>query len=101
MRTGINTTAVNWIFADGSTVNRFQTFLTILNPNTRATRVTASFFGPSGRMLSHRTLVVAAGSRANVKPNSVVHGSDIASVVTSDLPVVVDRPENFGSPHDA
>jgi hypothetical protein len=99
MRTGINTAAVSWLLADGSTVNRFQTYLTILNANNKATRVTASFFGSSGRMLGHKTLVVAARSRANILLNSVVQGSDIASVVTSDLPVVVERPEYFGAPN--
>jgi hypothetical protein len=101
MRTGINTAALSWILADGSTVNHFQTYLTILNANNRATRVTASFFGRNGRMVGHKTLVVAARSRANITLNSVAHGSDIASVVTSDLPVVVERPEYFGAPNAA
>jgi hypothetical protein len=100
-RTGINAAAVSWILADGSTVNHFQTYLTILNLNNKATRVTAGFFGRSGRMVGHRTLVVAAQSRATITLNSVVHGSDIASVVTSDLPVVVERPEYFGPPNTA
>jgi hypothetical protein len=101
MRTGINTAAVSWIVADSSTANHVQTFLTILNPNNKATRVTASFFGRRGRMVGHRTLVVAAHSRATITLNSVVHGSDIASEVTSDLPVVVERPEYFGLPNTA
>jgi hypothetical protein len=98
---GSNTPATTWIFAEGTTANHFQTFLTILNPNTVPTQVTASFFGQTGGSLGSRTLVVAGLSRANIKLNDFLNASGIASVVTSNLPVVVERPEYFGSPNDA
>jgi len=100
-RAGTNTPATNWLFAEGTTVNRFQTYLTILNPSTIPARVTASFFGQAGGSLGSKTVVVAGLSRANLKLNDFLSASGIASVLTSDLPVVVERPEYFGSPNDA
>jgi len=100
-RAGTNTAATSWLFAEGTTVNRFQTFLTILNPNATPALVTASFFGGSGNPLGSRTLLVPGLSRGNIKLNDTVNASGIASVVTSDQPVVVERPEYFGSPNGA
>src|SRR5579885_2815727 len=84
-----------------TTATRFQTFLTILNPNATPVRVTASFYGQTGGSLGSRTLVVAGLSRANLKLNDFLHASGIASVVTSNLPIVVERPMYFGSPNAA
>ncbi len=98
-RAGINTAATSWIFAEGATVNRFQTFQTILNPGDTPAIVTAGFFGQTGGSLGSRTLVVPARSRANIKYNDFLNASAIASVVTSDRPVVIERPEYFGSPN--
>ncbi len=100
-RAGTNTAATSWVFAEGTTVNRFETFLTVLNPNLTPALVTASFFGGGGNPLGSRTVLVAARSRANIKLNDILSASGVASVVTSDQPVVVERPEYFGSPNSA
>ncbi|HKC74013.1 MAG TPA: hypothetical protein VKF37_07395, partial [Chloroflexota bacterium] len=97
-RAGTNTPATTWIFSEGATVNGLQTFLTILNPNTIPTRVTASFFGRTGGALGSKTIVVAGLSRANIKLNDFLIASGIATVLTSDMPIVAERPEFFGSP---
>src|SRR5579883_921392 len=98
---GVTTPATSWIFAEGTTTTRFQPFLTILNPNTVPAQVTASFYGQTGGSLGSRTLVVPPLSRANLKLNDVLDASAIASVLTSNLPVVVERPMYFGRPNDA
>jgi len=100
-RAGTNTAATSWLFAEGTTVNRFETFLTVLNPNLTPALVTASFFGGAGNPLGSRTLLVPGRSRGNIKLNDTLSASGIASVVTSDQPVVVERPEYFGSPNNA
>ena len=97
---GANATATSWIFAEGTTTTRFQAFLTILNPHPATAQVTASFFGKTGNSLGTRTLVVPPVSRANLKFSDFLHATDIASVVTSNLPIVVERPIYFGSPND-
>ncbi len=100
-RTGSNLPATSWIFAEGSTTNRFQTFLTILNLNRSAALVTASFFSRTGSSLGSKTILVGGGSRANIKLNDLLSASGVATVVTSNQPIVVERPEYFGSPNDA
>jgi hypothetical protein len=100
-RSGSNRPATSWIFAEGTTVNRFQTFLTILNPNEMAALVTASFFSRTGSSLGSKTILVGGRSRANLKLNDLLSASGVATVVSSDLPVVIERPEYFGSPNDA
>ncbi len=101
MRTGVTVAATSWLFAEGTTVNHFQTFLTILNPNATPARVTARFFGPTGRRLASRVLRLAAHARATLTLNAILTASGVASVVTSDASVVVERPAYFGSPNAA
>ncbi len=99
-KTGINTPTTSWAFATGRAAMGFQTFLTILNPNTTGTYVTASFFGQTGGSLGSHTVYVAGLSRANIKLNNVLGAANgIASVVSSNMPVVVERPEYAGSPN--
>ena len=99
LRTGSTTPATSWFFAEGSTLDRFQTFLTVLNPGRVRARVTAQFYGSSGRALGRRTLIVAAQSRGTLKLNTFLKASGIASVVTSDRPVLIERAEYFGAPN--
>jgi len=98
-RAGSNGPATSWIFAEGTTVNRFQTFLTVLNPNVTPALVTASFYSRTGTSLGSRTILVTGRSRANLKLNDLFNASGVASVVTSNQPIVVERPEYFGSPN--
>jgi len=91
--------ATSWQFAQGSTVAPFQTFLTILNPQGGRANVTVSFFAANGRRLGRRTLTLAARGRATLRVNDIVpRRGGVASVVTSDRPVVVERSEYVGSP---
>jgi len=98
-RAGTNVAATSWLFAEGTTVNHFETYLTILNPGAAPARVTARFYGRAGRLLGNRTITVAGLSRANIRLNGLVNASGIASTVMSDRPVIVERPEYFGSPN--
>ena len=98
-RAGSNGPATSWLFAEGTTVNRFQTFLTVLNPNVTPALVTASFYSRTGTSLGSRTILVTGRSRANLKLNDLFNASGVASVVTSNQPIVVERPEYFGSPN--
>jgi len=100
-RAGITVAAASWIFAEGTTTNKFQTFLTVLNPGDRRVGVTALFFGGDGRLLAKRSMSMAGRSRGTVLLNKTLRASGIASVVLADRPVVVERPEYFGSPNAA
>ena len=100
-RAGVNVASSSWLFAEGSTANRFETFLTILNPGTTAAHVTARFYGRMGNLLGSKTLTVAGLSRANIRLNGLMNANGIASTVMADQPIVVERPEYFGSPNAA
>jgi len=98
-RAGTNVAATSWVFAEGSTTNRFQTFLTLLNPNDQRASVTAVFFGSDDRVLATRRMTMAPRSRGTVLLNKVLRASGVASVVTSSQPIIVERTEYFGSPN--
>ena len=100
-RAGVLTPATSWLSAEGTTENHFQTFLTILNPNASSALVTASFYGRTHTPMGSKTVRVPAWSRANIKINDVIPSSSVATIVQSDNPIVVERPEYFGSPNDA
>jgi hypothetical protein len=93
--------ATGWLFAEGSTANGFQTFLTILNPSAQPATVTALFFDTRGRVLGGHSIVVDPLHRGNILLNATVHASSIATSVTSNQPVAVERPVYFGSPNGA
>jgi hypothetical protein len=98
---GATAAATRWLFAEGTTTNRFQTFLTVFNPGATTAHVSLAFDDPSGKQLARKTLTVAAESRATLRYNDFLRASAIAAVVTSDRPIVVERPEYFGSPNAA
>jgi len=100
-RAGTNVAATSWIFAEGTTAGRFETYLTVLNPGPRPAHVTARFYGRDGRQIGVRRLTVAGLSRANILLHTVVHASGVASTVVGDAPIIVERPEYFGSPNGA
>jgi len=97
---GINLSSANWYFAEGSTLNNFETFLTVLNPNpTAPANVTASYFSSTGATLGNQTIVVDPLHRGNFKLNDHVHSNAIATIVSSNVPIVVERPMYFGPPN--
>jgi len=101
-REGALAAARSWTFAEGSTATPFQTFLTILNPQNRTATVSANVFGLDGHLLGSARRIVAPGAWDTLRVNDVVPGtSSVSSVLTSDQPVVVERPEYFGSPNAA
>ena len=101
-RLGQTRAAQTWLFAEGTTVNRFETYLTVLNPGTARAHVTATFYDSRGHRLAIEPFSVAGLRRATLRLNDIprLQGVEgIASVVTADRPIVVERPEYFGSPN--
>lgn len=100
--TGIRAPASAWLFAEGSTLNGFETFLTILNPSpTRQAVITASFFDRAGLALGSHSIVLDPLRRGTIHLNDLIHASGIATVLTSTVPVVAERPLYFGAPNAA
>jgi len=101
-RLGQTRPAQTWLFAEGTTVNRFETYLTVLNPGTARAHVTATFYDSQGHRLASTPFSVAGLRRTTLRLNDDprLRGVEgIASIVTADRPVVVERPEYFGSPN--
>jgi len=99
-KVGTNLSAVNWYFAEGSTLNNFETYLTVLNPNAnQAAFVTASYFSATGASLGNQTIRVDALRRGNFKLNDYIRANAISTIVSSNAPVVVERPLYFGPPN--
>jgi hypothetical protein len=91
----IGTTASStvWLFSQGEAAADRQTFFTILNPNQAASAaVTATFYNSSGQPVGAHTIVVDPLHRGNIKLNDVLPSATVATVITSNVPVVVERP---------
>jgi hypothetical protein len=87
-----------WIFAQGESAVDRQTFFTILNPNLAAPAVvTATFFNSLGQPVGARTVIVDPLHRGNIKLNDVLPTAEVATILTSNVPVVVERPFYRGS----
>jgi hypothetical protein len=99
---GSNTPSSTWLFAEGSTLNNFETYLTILNPSSsQPAAVTATFFDRAGNVLGNDTILIDPLRRGNIKVNDIVRSSGIATILTSNIPVVAERPLYFGAPNSA
>ncbi len=101
-RVGETSTARTCVFAEGTTVNRFETYLTIANPSAAPAHVRAHSFGSGGSQIGSMVTTVAPRRRVTVRLNNFLNNiTSIASIVASDVPIVVERPEYFGSPNSS
>jgi len=99
---GASAPSGTWLFAEGSTVNNFETYYTILNPSaSQPAAVTATFYDQTGNVLANATVLINPLRRGNIKVNDLVRSSGIATILTSNIPVVAERPLYFGSPNSA
>lgn len=97
---GINSAATVWDFAYGESGADRQTFFTILNPNQASpAAVTATFFDHSGKPIGTQTIVIDALHRGNIKLNDVLANAQVATVLTSNVPIVAERPVYQSSPN--
>lgn len=97
--TGTPLAATAWLFAEGATTRGAQTFLTVLNPGPRRARVTAELVDTRGRVLGTRTIVVDGLHRGTMRLNDTVRADAVAATLTSDQPVVAERPFYLGNPN--
>ncbi|HEY8282848.1 MAG TPA: DUF5719 family protein [Chloroflexota bacterium] len=94
---GVTSASTIWQFAHGESAANRQTFFTILNPNQAApAAVTATFYDHAGRPVGSSTVIVDPLHRGNIKLNDVLPSAQVATVLTSNVPVVVERPSYDG-----
>ncbi len=84
-----------WYFAEGYTGNPFSEFLTLANPNSVQANVTVTYLLGSGSPLI-RNYVVPGNQRFTVRVNNEVGiNRNVSMVVSSDQPIVAERPMYF------
>jgi hypothetical protein len=89
---GATAPATSWYFAEGYTATGFEEYLTLQNPGLTPTAATVTYMFPGGTTAQH-TLTLTATSRTTVSVNKDVGpGREVSARVTSDLPIVAERP---------
>ena len=98
---GVSNPAYAWHFAEGYTGVGYEEWITIQNPNNKAANVTIKYMGDSG-MLAVCHHVVGPKSRGTVAVSGtkdvsgdVGHGHNVSADITSDVPIVAERPMYF------
>lgn len=87
---GVTESSLSWYFAEGVTGYGFETFILIGNAGGRDALVTVDFLPAAGEAVG-REFEVPAHSRRTVNVNEVIPGSEVATRVTSDVPVIAER----------
>ena len=93
---GATKLGTTFYFADVPTGGGYASFLTILNPGTTTANITATFV-VGGATVTTQTLAVPGGTRGTIIPNNSGTLHHAAVTVTSDQPVVVERPDYFSN----
>jgi len=87
--------AKQWYFAEGTTREGFQEWLTFLNPNLEPVELTVTYAFPGSEALK-RNYSVDAESRLSVEVEGEVGPErDVSVSVSSPLPIMVERPMYF------
>ena len=84
-----------WFFAEGCTYDWADEYICVANPGTESALVTFSFMLESGDPVEH-SIDIAPHTRATVKVADIVgRGHDVSTKMSSDKPVVAERPMYF------
>jgi Pro-kumamolisin, activation domain len=94
--------STRWYFAEGHLGNHFQEYLTLENPSaSSAAHVTINYL-LGGKPQVSQSITVNAGTRTTVNVNTALGvnyssstGLDVSLYITSDVPVVAERPIYF------
>jgi len=92
---GTNSAATTWFFAEGTTRANFEEWLCLQNPGNGDAHTTITYYTTSGRVITNKW-TVKANTRLTVSANSDVGpNQDISTRVSSDKPIIVERPMYF------
>lgn len=87
--------ARTWYFAEGCTRAGFEEWISLQNPNDAESKVEITYMTDSGENIG-QLVTVQPFSRSTVNVNEVVGpGKDVSAVVTSDRPILAERPMYF------
>ena len=91
--TGASSASREWYFAEGYTGPGFDTYILVLNPQGVTAHLELELMTPEGS--ERNVLEIPAGARRTVRLNDLLPGAELATKVTSDLPVVAERAVYF------
>jgi hypothetical protein len=92
---GTNSASTTWFFAEGTTRANFEEWLCLQNPGNSDAHTTITYFTTSGQVIT-KSWTVKANTRLTVSANvDVGPNQDISTRVSSDKPIIVERPMYF------
>ena len=92
---GATTPATTWFFAEGYTGDNFNEWLCLQNPGNDVAKVTITYYPTSGTPIS-KPHTVSPNSRLTVNVNDdAASNLEISARVSSDEPIVAERPMYF------
>jgi len=92
---GANAPGKQWYFAEGTTRDGFDEWLCLQNPGSTSANATVHYMLESGEVLT-QLVTVEGHSRKTIDVVAIVgRGRDVSMQVTSDQPVVAERPMYF------
>jgi hypothetical protein len=94
---GVKAPSTDWYLAEGATHAGFETYLLVLNPQTRTAKVTVDFMPGKGSSRKEE-ITVPALTRRTIRVNDEMPGADVSMHVHGDLPVVAERSMYWASP---
>jgi hypothetical protein len=92
---GANASAKTWFFAEGTTRDNFNEWLCLQNPGNTDAKVTITYYTATGQAID-KPWTVPANSRLTVNVNQDAGANqDISARVSSDQPIIAERPMYF------
>jgi len=91
---GLNT---HWYLAAGSTKGGTETISVLSADSTRPAHVQMQFLGVTGSARHMETVTVPAHTNSVVNINNIVPNQGVSVVALSDIPVLVERTQTFGT----
>ena len=92
---GANSLSTSWNFAEGTTRDNFNEWLCLQNPGSKDAHATITYYTTSGQAIK-KSWTISANSRLTVNVNQDAGANlDISTKVTSENPIIVERPMYF------
>ncbi|MDI6831131.1 MAG: DUF5719 family protein [Actinomycetota bacterium] len=91
--TGASGVSREWYFAEGYTGPGFDTYILVLNPQKETAHLDLDLMTPGGCV--RYAAEVAPGTRRTIRLNDLLPGAELATAISSDLPVVAERAVYF------
>ncbi len=92
---GVSEPDNNWLFAEGTTREQFREWISIMNPNSTPAKVTITYAGEAGITGTFERIVQAFSRHTENALDDVGLEKDVSVIVTSDKPIVAERPMYF------